>query len=560
LEKAWLDEQSQRRTEELEVLSTITFALGQAEGGEKTLNTIIEQLTKFFSASKGDFLFPDKTESSLTLKVSTDEFSVGLVHPFILKEFSDANQLEEQDLLWNVFSHGQTTVVTETHKLFQLHCPKIYPLLWDGCQSAVLIPLKSGETTFGVLSFGFETHRKFTSENIRLYNTVAEIAGASLRRAVVLEALERQVNIRTQHLSTLYNINAVASEPLELQDILDHLLEITLHSMNSELGSIHFYDEKGKELYLAVQKNLPQQVLSGWENISLQEDFWRDLLHTANPLIITDVGSRGDAPFPIQQMGTRGKQAFIGAPIRAKGQVLGLLSMFGESIQDYTIEDITLFMTIADQIGSSVERARLMKQAELAAVVQERQRLARELHDSVTQLLYGQVLFSGAGLKVLKQGNLQLTEQHLSRIDQAAQQALKEMRLLLYELRPSDTLEEGLVGALERRLEAVEKRTGINVQLTVKGDLELDVSTEMALYRIAEEALNNTLKHACATSVKVMIAGSDGRVLLEIEDNGKGFGLVNMRERAMALGGELEILTAPNQGTKVTLSIEVSEV
>jgi signal transduction histidine kinase len=570
LEKAWLDEQSQRRTEEMEVLSTITFALGQVEGGEKTLNTIIEQLARFFSASRGAFLFPDKTGSTLTLKVSTDESTVGAVHSLIQEQSSDIAISEEPDLLWNVFLHGQTSVIDDTQKLIRPPCPAIYPQLWKGCQSAVLIPLKSGDAIFGVLSFGFEIHRKFSNANIRLYNTVADIAGASLRRAVVLEALERQVTIRTQHLSTLYNINAVASEPLELQAILDHLLDITLQSMNSDLGSIHFLNEKGGELYLVAQKNLPQQVLPYWVNLSLQEDFWQDLMHTSNPLVITDMESRAEAPLPIHQMDAQGKKAFIGAPIRAKGQVLGLLSMFGETIQDYTIEDITLFMTIADQIGSSVERARLMKQAELAAVVQERQRLARELHDSVTQLLYGQVLFSGAGLKVLQQGNVELTEQHLSRIDQAAQQALKEMRLLLYELRPSDILEEGLVSALQRRLDAVEKRTGINAQLTVNGDLNLDASTEMALYRIAEEALNNTLKHANATAVKVMIDSCDGRMLLEIEDNGKGFelsekgkgggmGLVNMCERATALGGELEILTALNQGTKIILSLEVSK-
>jgi len=211
-----------------------------------------------------------------------------------------------------------------------------------------------------------------------------------------------------------------------------------------------------------------------------------------------------------------------------------------------------------------------MKQAELAAVVQERQRLARELHDSVTQLLYGQVLFSGAGLKVLKQGNLQLAEQHLSRIDQAALQALREMRLLLFELRPSDTLDEGLVEALGRRLEAVEKRTGIDAKVFVEGELEVDESTEMGLYRIAEEALNNTLKHAHATEVIVKISCLKDLIQLQIQDNGKGFelsekvksggmGLMNMYERAAALGGKLEILTAPEQGTKISVDIEAKK-
>jgi signal transduction histidine kinase len=246
------------------------------------------------------------------------------------------------------------------------------------------------------------------------------------------------------------------------------------------------------------------------------------------------------------------------------------MSVFAETVLEHSAEDITLFMTIADQIGGLVERARLMEGAELAAVVEERQRLARELHDSVTQLLYSQVLFSGAGLKVLRQGNQELAESHLARIDQAALQALKEMRLLVYQLRPSDTLDEGLVSALERRLEAVERRTGIDARLVLEGVLDLDEGAEIALYRIAEEALNNTLKHAGARRVQITIRSEDGRLRLEITDDGCGFdwdekigsggmGLSNMRERTAALGGELQVLSQPGQGTRVILEMEVSE-
>jgi len=236
---------------------------------------------------------------------------------------------------------------------------------------------------------------------------------------------------------------------------------------------------------------------------------------------------------------------------------------------DYSVEDVTLFMTIADQIGGSVERARLMHQAELAAVVEERQRLARELHDSVTQLLYGQVLFSGAGLKVLRQENRELAEQHLARIEQAARQALREMRLLVYQLQPSDSLADGLAIALERRLDSVERRTGIDARLGLIGDLDLDEATEMTLYRVAEEALNNTLKHAGAHSVQVNILSLDGKVRLEISDDGCGFdpaaksgtggmGLTSMSERSAAVGGKLEVLSAPDQGTRIILEVEVS--
>jgi signal transduction histidine kinase len=201
--------------------------------------------------------------------------------------------------------------------------------------------------------------------------------------------------------------------------------------------------------------------------------------------------------------------------------------------------------------------------------MEERQRLARELHDSVTQLIYSQVLYAGAGLKVLSNGDTQLSQQYLSRIHQVARQALKEMRLLVYELRPKDFLEDGLAGALQRRLDSVERRSEINAQLVVQGQIDLDEAAEIALYYIAMEALNNILKHSAATSVFILLWGDGDKVTLEVADDGCGFnlekmenqgglGLTSMRERAAAFQGELEIITHPGQGTRIIATIEGS--
>jgi signal transduction histidine kinase len=449
--------------------------------------------------------------------------------------------------------------------------------LFAPARSAIVAPVKTGGTTFGVLGFGFENPAEITAEAARTCGAVAEIAAASLRRAVILESLEKQVDVRTQHLATLYDINAIASEPLELQEILEQVLHITLDSMGGQAGLIHFLSEKGGSLsaggrirgafHLAVQKGLKADLERVIQTLPAQGGFWERLANSSSPVVINDTASEPNLPPEFARLYAESRKAFIGAPIRAKGQVLGLLSLFDQSILDYSLEDITLFMTIADQIGSSVERARLIQQAEIAAVVEERQRLARELHDSVTQLLYGQVLFAGAGLKVLRQGELATAEQHLTRIDQAALQALKEMRLLVYQLRPTDYLDEGLAGALSRRLEAVEKRTGINARLVVEGQLSLDEAVEMALYRIAEEALNNTLKHSQASAVTITLRAQAGHVILVVEDNGIGFdpeaarlaggmGLENMRERASALNATLEIRSRPEAGAQVILEFE----
>jgi signal transduction histidine kinase len=570
LEKAWVNEQSQRRTEELEVLSTITFALGQAESSENTLQAIVEQITRFLDAMRGSFLLPDRTGSTLTIKVSLDESAIGMVHP-------GSESHSAADPLWQAFHERQATLVPDCQELLRSQAGPVIQTLFGGAQAALIIPLRSfasigreEHSPFGLLCFAFDQRGQVSSKNVHLYNAVAEIAGASLRRAVVLEALEKQVSLRTAHLSTLYDINAVASQPLELRFILEQVLQITLESMNSSIGAIHFLDEKGNELFLEAQQNLPPDLLVDFEVLPARADFWRNMIQSSNPVVIPDLTIDPSIPPQAGKIGLLGNPAYLCAPIRTKGQVLGLLSMFGETIQDYTLDDITLFMTIADQIGSSIERSKLMKQAELAAVVQERQRLARELHDSVTQLLYSQVLFSGAGLKVLSQQGYAQAEQYLARIDQAARQALKEMRLLVYQLRPSDYLDEGLDGALRHRLDSVEKRTGVEARLIVESEPDLEEAEQMGLYRIAEEALNNTLKHAQASNVSVRVYTRNRRVFLEVMDDGKGFnlrdreksggmGLTNMRERAAAMSAELQIITAPGQGTGIIVSVEAKK-
>jgi signal transduction histidine kinase len=487
---------------------------------------------------------------------------VGLSHPF-----GEPSSDQGTDVLWKTIHSGQLLVIPETVEFLQrsaLDSPPVqdfFSALFGQGQSAVLVPLKTGEAVFGLLCLIFDARRKFTNRSIRLFNAVAEIAGASLRRAVVLEALEKQVAIRTQHLSTLYQINTVASEPLQLHPLLDQVLAITLEAMKSSAGAIHFLDERAQVLVLAAQRGLPPETAVALESLSARDEFWQNLIRSPNPLVLPDLSVQSGIAPQLVDFDSHTSRAYIGAPLRAKGQALGLISLFGETILEYTIEDITLFMTIADQVGGLVERARLAQQAELAAVVQERQRLARELHDSVTQLLYSQVLFSGASLKVLRQGNTSLAEQHLARIEQAAQQALKEMRLLVYELRPSNDLDEGLGNALQRRLDAVEKRSGIDARLVVQGVVELDPIQTLNLFRIAEEALNNTLKHAHASAVQVALRAENGSVTLEIIDNGRGFdpadraqggmGLANMRERAAALGGQFELASTAGQGTRV---------
>jgi signal transduction histidine kinase len=154
---------------------------------------------------------------------------------------------------------------------------------------------------------------------------------------------------------------------------------------------------------------------------------------------------------------------------------------------------------------------------------------------------------------------LDSTERQLTKIRSAAEEALREMRLLIYELRPPDLASMGLVAALRTRLENVEQRSGVSSEFHVEGDPQLDGDTEEALYRIVQEALNNALKHAQATSISVTLKSEDGIILLEVKDDGVGFdpmssgglGLNGMRERVERLDGEFSVQSGDGVGTQV---------
>jgi signal transduction histidine kinase len=289
------------------------------------------------------------------------------------------------------------------------------------------------------------------------------------------------------------------------------------------------------------------------------------VIEHGDPLIVPDLTFE-----PRSVLANRNSfQAYVGVPMRASGQIQGVLSVVRAREQPhFNLEEVALLTTIADQVGVVVESARLRQLAEQSAVIEERARLARDLHDSVTQLLYSVNLFATVGQEAYTLGDMTQVNSCLVELGQIAQQALKEMRLLVYELRPLALTQDGLVGALRQRLDAVERRTGVQAQLQAKAMLDLPRQVEEALYHIAQEALNNALKHATATAVTVSIGADNGQIVLEVADNGSGFdpqaveskgglGLTSMRERVEKMGGVLTILSTPGEGTKVKVSLEV---
>ena len=215
------------------------------------------------------------------------------------------------------------------------------------------------------------------------------------------------------------------------------------------------------------------------------------------------------------------------------------------------------------------------ERAEELAVLQERNRLARELHDSVTQSLHSATLLAEAGQRQASSGDIDKAREYLLRLGEITHQSLREMRLLVYELRPLALSGVGLIGALQQRLDAVERRSGVEVHFSTEDKIEIPETIEEELYRIAMEALNNALKHANPTSVTVTLRKVEKReqpcIELAILDDGvgfdpaseenlEGFGLTSMRERIEKLGGELQIISAPGEGAQIIACVNLTGV
>ena len=391
-----------------------------------------------------------------------------------------------------------------------------------------------------------------------LVNDVTERRKIELERTQQFQLLEQRVKIRTREIerrqqvaSSLKDVLAVLNSHQPLPEILHSIVLQTGRLLRTDAAMVCGLNLEGSLTIEAVQgfDTQPEFISSAWFRALLER-----AKQTQQPVTVSDLGE--------SHLNFR---AVLVVPLIVKHQVQGVLNLFYLEARDFYAEDINLATTFGDHIALALENARLRLATGRMAVMEERERLSRELHDSVTQSLYSLTLFAETGRRYAQKGNLSEAHDHLRLLGETAQHTLKEMRLMVHQLRPSALEFEGLIRALQRRLDAVEERAGIMTRLLAPNTLELSSTLEDALFLIAQEALNNSLRHAKASNVVVRIETTLG-IMLEVEDDGcgcdleqvrlgGGIGLLAMRERAEKLGATLEVHSTPGVGTRVHVSL-----
>lgn len=401
-----------------------------------------------------------------------------------------------------------------------------------------------------------------TGDELEELATQFNLMSAQLQESYA--GLERKVADRTKELATLNAIAAVVSRSLELGEILHDALDKTLQTMDIESGGIYLLESESGELVLAAYQGLSGQFAGEIDRLKVGEGFSGRVVENGEPVVVKDMSMD---PWLTRTVAREaGYRSLASVPVQSRGRVLGALFAATRGYREFTPQDIQLLSSIGHQIGVAVENAQLFSRAQRLAVMEERNRLARDLHDSVTQAVYGVTLYAEAAARLLSVGQVETAASHLGELRCTAQQALREMRSLIFELRPSVLEKEGLVAALQSRLESVEGRTGLRTELKVEGESRLSKTVEEGLYRICQEALNNVLKHSQARSVGVQLQVEEKLAVLEIHDDGAGFdpdavaehgglGLRGMEERAAQLGARMTIRSSPGAGT--TIRVEV---
>ena len=363
----------------------------------------------------------------------------------------------------------------------------------------------------------------------------------------------------------------VLNSSLALSEILEYILTRACGLLDTQTAAMYKLDPVSSRMAIQVARGLDDDLIRmmsmpigkgpAGRAASLRQPFVSNDLPT---LVREDFS---DSPEQISLFETYADsiKCMLAMPVMLKDEIYGALMLIFPEQREFSAEDIELLSVIGDQAALAIENARLRTDSARVAAVAERSRLARELHDSVSQALYGIALGTRTARELIDSAPSRAAEP-LDYVLTLVQGGLAEMRALIFELRPESLATEGLVAAFKKQADALCSRHGIDVVLEQVEEPQLDLDGKEALYRIALEAIQNTIKHAHATRVGLRLTThveNESRpfVRLQIEDNGRGFnpnqtfpghiGMQSMRERAESMGGTLTVHSQPMQGTQI---------
>jgi PAS domain S-box-containing protein len=470
--------------------------------------------------------------------------------------------------VWNVLRTGQ---------------PEIYPEITDelliavsrddehlrlmreiGFASAMMVPLTVRGRTLGALSLiSAESGRHYhPSDDLSLVQELARRAAIAVENSLLYQEAQRQRILA----EALHDTAVVLSSTLDLSEVLDQILANIGRVVSHDMADIMFI-EHGVAAIVRSRGYVQHGLVHSEEmmlDVRLAVDTTPTLttiVETRLPLVIPDTQLYGKW---IKIPNIRSISSYLGVPILVDNEVIGFLNLNSLTPNFFTSQGERL-QAFANQAAVAIRNARLHQQAQKLAALEERQRLARDLHDAVSQTLFSASVIAESVPRLWEREPDKVSPKllQLSRLNRGA---LAEMRTLLLELRPAALLNSSLGDLVHQLVQAIHGRREIEISLDVTDQQSLPPDVHLALYRIIQEGLNNIIKHAQAATITIYFLSKEGHVEIRISDDGVGFevqdraaglGLGMMRERAETIGANLDVSSQVGKGTEISVSWNV---
>jgi len=424
-------------------------------------------------------------------------------------------------------------------------------------RSELAVPLKTKEAVIGVLHVQSDHLDAFDESDLAVLQSLAHQAAIAIENARLFAERERRID----EMAVLNEVGWAISSTLRLDELLNlihHQVGRVMDATNLYIALYHRDEDRVSFPLYAEGDRIRWDTYGRKTGRGLTEY----IIRNRQPVLLSDNVEGRTQELGIEFIGTPAK-SWLGVPMIAGDEVLGVIAVQSYTTEDvYDEEHLNLLSTIAAQAAIAIENARLYEQARELAVVEERQRLARDLHDAVTQTLFSASLIAEV-LPRIWERNPDEGRHRLEELRELTRGALAEMRTLLLELRPAALADAELGDLLRQLAESITGRARVPVTVEVEGECDLSPEVKIALYRVAQEALNNVAKHAGASQAMVSLRYQPERVELRVSDDGRGFdpesippeslGLGIMRERAEAIGAALKVESQVGQGTWVVV-------
>ena len=427
------------------------------------------------------------------------------------------------------------------------------------------VPILAGEKQLGQIYLTDKVDvDAFNEDDEKIIQMLAAYAAAAIQNARLYQHLkERDIALtrRSEDLTLMNDFASTLTASLELDEILNKTLALVMNYMKVEAGEIFLLEDDRKTLRLVLHRGQAAEAFWTRTRFKVNEGFIGIVAKTGEPLISHDLSN--DLRFVRDAVVQAGFQQIACIPLETSENMVGVLSVATRSKTPIDERDIRLLTAVANWAALAIENARLHQNARRLAILEERERIGMDLHDGIIQSIFG-VGLSLENISHLVKENPQKAQDGIKHAIDDLNKTIRDLRAYILDLRPRQLNDEDLMDGLRRLV--TEYRAHTLSEAILVGPKEplndLPQSHALAMFHICQEALANAAKHAAAKHVEVSVWVTSERVMMEIQDNGRGFemkqmnssighGLANMQTRARNVGGEVDISSDRNEGTTV---------